>query len=212
MAGPNFSPSGMEPPFDKKDWWNQSGNLIARSISSVLQTLKHQQRHRIKQLMDSARLYGNTPLFGPYGSNQVRYRQTYGSQSMDRITFNLIQSVVDTLVSRMAAKNKPKPYFLTSGGTWDDIRQAKELNKFIDGLFNEVKAYDIGIQAMKNAAIHHDGIVHIFERDGKVTWELVPANEILIDEVQAILGKPRQWHRVPLVSFTQLATLFPPHK
>ncbi len=192
-----------------RDWWNQKGDDAAKSITSVLQVLKRQQRPRIRQLIDSTRLYGNLALFGPYGPNQVRLRQNYGSVNIDRVTFNLIQAVVDTIVSRLGAKNKPKPYFLTSGGTYKDVRKAKKLNKFIDGMFQELKVYDLGVHALKMAAVHHDGIVHVFEKDGRVAIEIVPANEILIDEVQAIWGKPRQWHRVHAVDQLQLEALFP---
>jgi len=211
MAIYGSSGVGNIPQTTRRDWWNCKGNEIAKTISSVLQVLKHQQRHRIRQLIDSSRLYGNLPLYGPYGPNQIRYKQSYGQQTLDRVTFNLIQAVVDTFVSRMGAKNKPKPYFLTSGGTYQDVRKAKKLNKFIEGLFNETKAYALGVQALKNAAVHHDGLVYVFERHGKVTLELVPANEIVIDEVQAVWGKPRQWHRVHLVDQGQLAHLFPAH-
>jgi hypothetical protein len=53
-----------------------------------------------------------------------------------------------------------------------------------------------------------DGIIHVFERNKRVTWERVMCGEIVVDEIEAFYGKPRQMHRVRDVDRGVLKDLF----
>lgn len=191
-------------------WWTLSAKEAADSISATLKSLKDQQSKRVAQLMVNARLYGNMSLIGPAG---VSFSKISAVQPgiRDRITYNVIQSCVDTAQSKMA-KNKPKPLFLTSGGDYKTQRKAKKLNQFIDGVFYEHQAYDMGIQSFLDAEVLADGLIHVFPKDGRLAWERVLPWELMIDEVEGFYGKPRQMHYVKQMDRSQLLAMIPGHK
>jgi hypothetical protein len=111
----------------------------------------------------------------------------------DRITDNVVQSVIDTATARVG-ENKPRPYFLTSGGSYKQQRKAKKLNQFSEGIFFECNAYELGGAAQRDAEIFGDGLIHVFERNGRVGMERVLSGELWVDEVEGAYGNPRQAH------------------
>lgn len=163
----------------------------------------------MRQQVISARLYGNNTLFGISGANQARL-MTVQNAVRERVTYNVVQSVIDTVCANIA-ENKPKPYFLTSGGDYRVQRKAKKLNQFVDGIFYENQAYDLGGLAFRDGCIGGDGALHVFAKHGRVAFERVMAAELYVDEVEAMYGTPRQMHRVKNIDKGELAGYFPSH-
>lgn len=128
--------------------------------------------------------------------------------SRDRLTFNVVQSAGDA-VSAKIAKNRPKPMFLTSGGSYTLQRKAKKLDKFVEGVYYENNAYILGPQIFTDAYVLGDGIIHVFDRDDKVTFERVIAGEMFTDWAESIYGEPRQLHRVKNIDREVLLDMFP---
>src|SRR3989304_2980143 len=110
------------------------------------------------------------------------------------------------------SKNRPKPYFLTSGGDYQTQRKAKKLNQFIDGIFYENNAYDMGIEAFRDGEVFGDGIVHVFEKNDRIAFERVLPSELYVDEVEGFYGQPRKLHRVKQVDRAMLVAYYPDHK
>lgn len=164
----------------------------------------------MKQQVVSARLYGNSSLFGIPGANYARLLAVQNAVR-ERVTYNVVQSVVDTVCANVA-ENKPKPYFLTSGGNYRMQRKAKRLNQFVDGVFYENAAYDLGGLAFRDGCIGGDGLIHVFARNERVTFERVLSAELYVDEVEAMYGSPRNMHRVKNVDRLELANHFPKAK
>ncbi len=161
----------------------------------------------MKQQVISARLYGNNTLFGISGANQARLVAVQNAVR-ERVTYNVVQSVIDTVCANVA-ENKPKPYFLTSGGSFSEQRKAKKLNQFVDGIFYENGAYDLGGLAFRDGCIGGDGIIHVFAKHQRVAFERVMSAELWVDEVEAMYGSPRQMHRIKNVDRGELAGYFP---
>lgn len=186
------------------------GDPAAESIFAALAFLQKHQQARMRQSLTSARLYGNIPL---YGSAGVAYARLIQSQSAtkDRMTFNAIQSVVDTVVARIG-ETKPKPYFLTSGGNYKAQRKAKKLNQFVEGCFYETRTYDLGLEAFRDAAIWGDGFIHVFGRNGKIVHERVMESELWIDEEEGKYGFPRTLYRYKSIDRDELAGYMPDKK
>ncbi len=190
-----------------KRWWMLPDDQMAQGIVAVVNSLAQADSRRQTQYQTSVRLYGNLSLMGVNGLSYAKLTSVQ-APLRDRISYNVIQSAVDTVQAKMA-KNKPKPLFLTSGGDWKAQRRAKKLDKFIDGIFYENKAYDLGISCFRDGAIVGDGICHVFERHGRVAFERVLASELYVDDVEAFYGQPRQIHRAKNVDRAVLVDLFP---
>lgn len=200
----SFGPDGpvSRPPAELDlQWWMQDGDEAAHAISGTLEILRGSQSTRLAEYEICARLYGNTPTTPGRVRTVSPFRDTTP-------TFNVVQSTIDTALS-MLARNKPKPYYLTSGGNFRQRRKAKRLNKFAEGIFYECGAYRLGHEARRDGLVYGDGKTHVFERNGRVCMERVLPEELFVDDLEARYGNPRQMHRVRQVDRSVLRQLFP---
>lgn len=194
---------GEAPKVDASDvaqrrWWaiddKKAPDDVARAIVATQQILERAQSARMRQHVVSARLYGN---FAPMGAQAQAYAKLLASQAAvkDRITFNAIQSIIDTLTSRIG-ETKPRPYYLTSGGSYSQQRKAKKLNQFTEGVFYETQTYDKGLDCFRDSAIWGDGLLHVYGRAGKLVHDRCLSSELWVDEVEGMYGFPRTMYRV----------------
>src|SRR5271165_5629878 len=191
-------------------WWaTKESNLAAKEMLTSAAYLKESQAFRYRQAAIYARLYGNQSLYSFAGANTQRMDQQGQGMPADRPTFNLIQSVTDTLVSRLT-QSRPAPVFLTDNADYKQRNLAKKLNNFILGEFYQTKAYELGAIALRDALVEGTGVIHTFETpDNKVGLERVLLTELLIDPNEAMYGEPRQLYRIKLVDREVLISNFP---
>lgn len=195
---------------DSYVWWEKTGEAdISGAIESTIKGLQQKQSGRIRQLTIDARLYGNASLVGMAGFGAAPLSNSYGGKGRERLSRNIVQSVIDTATARIG-ENKPRPYYLTSGGTYKQQRKAKRLNWFSEGLFYEQKVYRKGSDAQRDAEIFGDGFLYCYENElGRVAYERVLGAELWVDEMEAIYDNPRQMHRVRLVDRHKLCGTWP---
>ncbi|HVP49634.1 MAG TPA: hypothetical protein VMT56_00280 [Candidatus Bathyarchaeia archaeon] len=188
LSGPNYRDN-----IDRR-WWLMEGMDICNAISATLRQMESIQKQRLAQYVVSSRLYGNLSLMGLNGMAWGRMA-SQNPQLRDRVSYNLVQSVIDTLHAKVA-KNKPKPMFLTSEGLYSEQRRAKKMNRFCDGLFFEMQAHKYGSQAFLDDSVWGDGFVHPFKnRKGRAALERVVPTELWIDELDGLYREPTQLHR-----------------
>ena len=203
-----FSPDGAVTPSSlNKRWWLADRKYLAGSIGSIVNTLAEFDSPRQTQYQISSRLFGNVNLMGLNGLSYTKL-SAITSATKDRVTYNVIQSCIDTVTSKMA-KNRPRPLFLTSGGTYKMQRKAKKLDRFMEGVFYENKVYDLSKEIFRDSAVFGDGIIHVFAENGRIKYERVIASELYVDSVEAFYGKPRQMHRVKNIDRSVLIEMFP---
>lgn len=188
-------------------WWKATEEELPSVLLKLLTEMEDNQSRRLNQQMVSARLYGNLSLIGPNGVTSSK-AQAAQPGVRDRISYNVCQSVVDTISAKIS-KNRPRPQILTSGGDYQKQRKAKKLNQFIDGIFYENDAYLQMTKVFRDAAIGGDGIIHVFAAHGRVKFERVISTELKIDEMDGFDNAPRSMHRVKIVDRGVLADLFP---
>ena len=191
----------------ERRWWMLKGQDAADVISGTLNLIRDAQSFRATQWIVSARLYGN---LAPTTLAGVSFSKIAAQQPAlrDRISYNLVQSVVDTVVSRVT-RNRPRPFYLTSDGDYKKQREAKRLNSFLDGVFYENGTHDIGKIVFRDAAVWGDGFIHVFAKGDRVCHERVMSSEIFVDDVESLYGQPRQMHRVKQVDRQVLFDMFP---
>lgn len=187
-------------------WWNQPEKH--EGVFRAVTDLRQQQAMRKVENLRFARLYGNTDVVG---LTPKTHGQTEKPLSPDRLTFNIVQSVIDT-VSAKIAKNRPKPMYLTSGGNYSQREEAKKLTKFTEGLFYEAKAREHTLAAFKFAGVFGTGPVKVFEEGGRVACEAVLPEELTVDEADGMYGCPRQLFQHKFVSRDVLAEQYPEEK
>ncbi len=190
----------------QRRWWTLDAKQAAQAIGGTIENLRDQQTSRMTQYTMNARLYG-TPTITPIVGMGLRMTPL-ASPFRDVVSENVTQSAIDTFVSKMAT-NRPRRMFLTNGGDASQQHRAQRLNKFVDGVFYENDHTSRRLQAIKDGAIWGDGIIHVYDRDGRVAWERVLPHEILVDEVEGVFGEPRQMHRLKWIDREVLLELFP---
>lgn len=189
-------------------WEEKNPDKASALALTTAAYLKESQGYRYRQAATYARLYGNQSLFSFAGANLTKMDQTYGLPQ-ERPTFNLVQSVVDTLVSRLS-QSRPQPVFLTDNSDYKQRNLAKKLNQFILGEFYEIDAYELATQSLRDALIEGTGCLHVFETpDAKVGLERVLLTELLVDPNEAMYGKPRTIQRIKLIERDVLEANFP---
>ncbi len=193
-------------------WWKAgSKNQLCNEVLSTASYLKQQQQYRYRQAAIYARLYGNMPLFNFAGSNMNKAGIT-GNLPIDRPTMNVVQSCVDTLVSRIS-QSRPRPVFLTDNGDYKQRNLAKQLNNFINGEFYQIKAHKLGVIMLRDAAVLGTGCLKVFETsDKRVGLERKLLTELLVDFNEAMYGECRQMYEMRLVDRDVLADYFPKYK
>lgn len=202
QANSSSSPQGYK-------WWNANSKKdLADQVLSTAVFLKEQQQYRFRQAAIHARLYGNMPLFNWMGSNLNRM-STSNTLPSDRPTMNVVQSCVDTLVSRIT-QSRPRPIFLTDNSDYKERNLAKRLNNFLDGELYQTKAHAKGAIMLKDAAVLGTGVLKIFESaDNRVAIDRVLMTELQVDPNDALYGEPRQLFQFKLVDRDVLADCFP---
>jgi hypothetical protein len=194
-------------------WWTQSDpKELAESLFAVVKYLKENQNWRQHQSALYARLYSNLPIWNYLGINLSKMNVQYRFPN-ERPTMNVVQSCIDALVSRMT-QSKPKPMFLTQGGDYTKRKLSKDLNRFTEGEFYQLKAYQYGEQVLRDSIILGDGIFKILEDTSskKVAIERTLCTELFVDEQDGMYGFPRQMHQLKVVDRDVLAELYPKYE
>lgn len=190
-------------------WWTEDlkSGQIHKRLTQLIRSIESRQIWRRIAQIRNARLYENIDMLGLYASTIY---QTMGSSSSNKIKLNVCASTVDTAASRIA-KNKVRPYILTNDSDMPMQERAKDLQKFLDGQFRWMGVYEQFQRGFVDAAVLQLGPTKFFTKNGNVYSERVNPEEILVDDADAIYGKPTQLHQVKYYDRFELANSFPEH-
>lgn len=193
-------------------WWKaRSKAEMAQQLLETAAFLKEQQQYRFRQAGIHARLYGNLPLASWAGASLAKVSNP-NALPVDRPTFNVVQSCVDTLVSRLG-QSKPRPVFLTDNGNYKNRTLAKQMNSFINGEMYNAGAHDLAKEILRDAAIIGTGCIKILRTiDNKVGLERTLATELFVDTNDAFYGNPRTLYQFKLVDRSVLAEQVPEYR
>lgn len=196
---------------DASQWWYFSEDYdILNAVKQMIVLLEPSVSSRINRYRVESRLYGIPDYFASL--TRTNSNGWNNSQLPDRLTFNAVQSNIDTLISKVS-RLKPRARFLTNAGGFKAVKAAKKLGYFAEGIFGENDIYTLSRSVLRDALVYGDGFVHIFEEDKRVKLERVIPYEIAVDEMECIGGsQPTHMYRVKLVSRAALMEMFPDKK
>lgn len=188
-------------------WYQEkSDKAMASALFSYIQRLDNEQAYRQDENFKNLRLYGNLEI-GTLRSYSFARAET-SVAVLNRVTLNIVQSMVDTVVSKLV-KNKPKPSFLTEGGDWSMQNRAKKLTQFVEGQFQATDFYSKRTDAIRNACIFGTGPLKIFRQGKTIKIEPRFVDEVIIEDADAINGDPRQRHEKKYINREVLKSMFP---
>lgn len=174
--------------------------LRANSLLDCARYLEYIQRDVHDQNLWNAQLYANRELAAFDWGQGALYRASL--TPITRTGENIILMGVDSMVAQVG-KNRPKATPVTRGASWRVRREAKKLDKFLWGLFRELKVYDVGKMVFRDACIFGLGAAYVTayqsgegDEDDVVCCERVFPDEILIDQAEVVAtGKVRHLYR-----------------
>lgn len=139
------------------------------------------------------RMYGNDSL---KSGNYSFYKNPARNFKDDiRVKLNLAKACVDTATAKIA-KNRPRPLFLTQKGNWEQRTRAKKLTQYVEGVFKKANIYKNGQLTFREGGIFGTGALKLVPKKGWIDSEKIPIDEVIVDETEAIYGKPRtMYHR-----------------
>lgn len=191
-------------------WWTAKKDDLCDQLLTTANFLKETQGSRYRQAAIFSRLYGNQSLFNFLGSSMNKVGDLSGLPT-DRPTFNLIQSCVDTQVSRIS-QSRPAPVFLTDNSDYKERNLAKKLNSFILGEFYQTNTYTKATTILRDALVEGTGCLKVFETpDKRVGLDRVLLTELMIDLNESMYGDPRQLYQIKLIDREVLASAFTKH-
>lgn len=197
---PDHKPDGTRPMGEATPgfWWTEEDETArAGRVSSTGRELAMQQQARKQLNLQHARLYGNYDI---RSFDAATYNQNLVLMYDERIALNVVAAVTDTLTSKIA-KSKPKPSFQTNGASWAMQQKARNLDKFMRGVFYETKAYVAAPKCFQAACIFGTGAIKVFidPNTKRLKLEHTFIDEIYVDDVDGKYGAPRQMLQKKLV-------------
>jgi len=190
-------------------WWNRDAKDLASNVFAYIEHLATEQSYVTDSNYKNIRLYGNLE---PYSLRALGFeRAEPAASSTNKVTLNIVQSMVDTVVSKIT-KNKPKPTFLTDGGDWSTQSKAKKLTQFCEGQFYSTNFYDLAATAFKHACILGTGAIKIYRDGNDIKAETVLVEELKVDDTESIYGHPRQLHQTKFIHRDVLKSMFPEYE
>lgn len=185
-----------------RQWYNADSFSKASVLWGVVEVLKEQSRSRHARWRKYAMLYGDADI----GSLGVRTYNT--ALPDDRLTLNVCRSVTDAYVAKIT-KSSVKSSFLTTNGDWSMMMRAKRLEQFMDGQFYKAGVDELDIDASRFTAVFGTSVAKVCERHGKIVMEHVFPWDVLVDDTEAIYGKPRHMYQTHCIDRQRLKSLFP---
>lgn len=194
------------------EWWKAEDDMqLANQVCSTAAFLKTNQTYRIRQLAVDVRMYCGLSVYSYAGSTVAKMDKTRTLPD-DRPTFNLVESCVDTLVSRLS-QNQPQPKFLTDGADYKQRHLAQQLNQFILGEFYQVKAYEKGVKMLRDMCVMGTGALKVYEgSDGRVCLDRVMQTDLYIDDNDALNGDPQKLYQLKLMDRDKLIAQNPKYE
>lgn len=185
-------------------WWKRKEEL-PESVWEVVRQIDENQTYRTNNYLKFLRLYQNQQIVG---LNQGEWNKYIPRIHNNSLSLNIIASMIDTVCSKIS-HSQPKPLFLTSDGDYSQKRRAKLLTKYCEGMFEQLKIYQIGVEVFRDACVFGTGAIKLALSDGRIIAERVAVNELVIDEIEGKDNNHRQLFQKKIVDRDSLVAQFP---
>ena len=181
--------------YDTSKHWSlcKEDEELGISLQTQLTAIMDDHKPRLDRIVKALSAYDNLG----YGSvfDAVKNQPSGDWDSSDGLTFNILQSALDTLLSKVG-KNKILPRIITTNAKWMKRNQAKKVERFVRGLFQQLKVNDVMLRALFSTLLHGDGFVKICSEPGNMWLELALVDEIYVDYTDGMKGTPSTMYQV----------------
>ena len=184
-------------PEQEYDWYNSKVGQAHEKLHDVVSAIDSATSSLNSLRLIYMALYDPSLTAGLEGSFMVSDLRTRLPSA--RPSWNVIQSVIDTVVSYVAS-DLPRIRFATSDGPYEERQLAIKQSDCIDGLFWATGFKAEARDAFRDACWSGDGFVKWFIDHANISCERVFPSEIYVDPLDGLWGRPRSIHHVKTVS------------
>ena len=194
----------MSNKYRQKNWWTCEDGVgagdhgVHRSLFPHVKALEQDQEEIHYQNLLNARLYTNREMMAFDWAEPT----VASFRPLNNNLENVIQSVLDTLVSRVG-KNRPKATIVTRGADFDVYLKGRQLDRYLWGEFVRQGLHQKGELVFLDALVYGTGVlkVDIDDYDKDIFTERVNPDEIIVDQRECVSNRePLQLHHRKLVS------------
>ena len=137
--------------------------------------------------------------------------ERYRARKRARLSSNVVASCVDAWVNLLCGF-RPHVTFMTKGADWGLQRKARKRTRFCEALFHSENFYRKASRVQKQAGIGGLGALHVLKEHGRVRYEYVQPEELLVDPREAMAGDVRSMMRIRTIDRNVACALFPEHE
>lgn len=165
-------------------------------VEKLAETIRTNDAGRRDRLLLYLRMYGDPALKSyAYGRGRTSSRAAGRVNNQPaRLSLNIVANMVDSFTS-LHVKSKPHASVAAKGGDYSLHQIAREREKLIDGCFYAGDAYRLRSLAIRTATLLGDAFVQALPNGDSVGYEPVFPGEVLVDQRDGRMGKPRQMIR-----------------
>lgn len=175
----------------KNEPWFKAADPGEAIATSIIDLASHSDANRRRKLMAWRALYLDLP-YEYYGDSNVGVWRKRG-----RSRYNLTQGAVDATRSRICA-TRPRPQVLTVAGNFKLQRKARLLQRWLDGEYERIKAYDLLSSAVLDALIYGTAAIKVTPdwSKNKCRAEKVWAGDLFVDPREERFGSVRSLYHI----------------
>lgn len=188
-------------------WFDSPPESVGANISALVNRIDNNNSGYRQRMMRYARMYGSYENLGlGNGNNYANNAQTNNIP-----TYNMIQSAVDTVASKIVRDN-PEPYFITSGADYFTKLKAEHQTKFVQGGFESIGLYDLANnKVFRDAGVYGLGALQLeyCEDDNEIKAEWCFIDELKFDFFDSARSLPMSFHRSRMMQSEKLIKRYP---
>lgn len=195
------------PSYADIQWWEKGRQDRHLIVASILKEIQEQSSYRRQRNLHHLRLYSDRALTSAARKLATASTDDRGFKR-PRLSLNVIRSCIDSATSTIT-RGRPAISYITSEGDFTLQQRAKARSKFVQAVFHQNQAYDIGQRVFKDACILDIGLAKVCREYGKVRIEKTYPGEVWVNEDEAVYGDPPALYQVRAVDAARLKALYP---
>lgn len=185
-------------------WWDEPRESAGSAVRSTLDQIKRDQDLFRVANLTHMRMYRNLAMVGLGPHTGFVVSTGIGAP----LSLNVVRNMCNAVQSKIT-KNRPRPWFQTSGATYKTQQRAQKLEQYANGVFYQQKVYRKTARSFLDSVIFGTGVMKVLPGRKCVEVERVFTPEVVVDNVEGMHGEPRNIYQYKYIDRGKLIKDYP---